>query len=207
MIPKTRFALLIGCLMLMSSAAQAVVLFESPQLTSDSTGWCSPCSTSWQMFDQFTLSTSASVTGASVQLNNFDSMTSRTINVMIRSGDFSSVLYNNDFIFGNYSITAASPLDIYSFDLGSIALSAGNYWISFFGADGGTFTFNQSSYTGGANVGRQAHSYGATTYEERGTTGGIKIFGGDSEEIPAPATLVLMGLGLIGLRLSQNRKT
>lgn len=202
-------ALLMG--FFISLGAQAAVVYNNGAAASDS-GRCAEtsgaCDGRWTVFDDFTLSSAATITDIKWTANLYSGLS-----------DYNGArawIYSADPVFGSGTLLATvaaqvgSPTlsslggNFYDIDLSglSISLGAGTYWL---GMQNDT-TFNYATVACTSDCtgnGTQWQNDGAGY---RFSPDQNYAFSLEANAVPEPASLALLGLGLLGLGLGRRRK-
>lgn len=183
--------------------ARAAVLFQSiPDLTVEPVvnAWCSSCSGTFRVFDLFTLGEESVVQGITFAVqSSYFFPTDVTVSIHgIEDGRpdaalFSQVfaaaeLITQDTLF-NTTLVSVAPA-------GGWALGAGTYFISFYNPD-------NLGVPGYANPGRMLYQEGNRFHEDQSAA--FRLEGERGTPVPAPMSLALFGLGLIGLAAARRR--
>lgn len=188
-----RFAAVAIFLMFAHSAQADTILYEQEFPTGASyIAWCSSCSGTYEVFDEFTLSTSALVGAVDVRIADWAG-TNWTVRVDIATNDnWTSPFFTQTFAPGNYS--AADPHGddtlTLTFDLSDVFLLAGAYELGFYGLP----TMGFPGYSGGPGQQVQVASFGTF---ERGTSGDFTVYGVTA--VPDSGSLLLIEIGVFSV--------
>ena len=196
---------------LMTCGAQAAVLYNNGAAASNSSRCAEDsgaCSGTWTVFDDFTLSSAATITDIKWTTYLYGGLS-----------DYNGArawVYSADPVFGNGTLLATvvtqvgSPArsslggNFYEIDLSglSISLNAGTYWLGIqhdttasYATVACTTACRSGNSTQWQNSGAGMRNYDAVSY----------AFSLESNQISTPATLALLGFGLIGIG-AVNRK-
>ncbi|MGH7023263.1 MAG: PEP-CTERM sorting domain-containing protein [Caulobacteraceae bacterium] len=170
--------------------AQAGVVFQSiPSLAADpvSNAWCSSCGGYYKVYDAFTLSSPANLTGL---LFDVQTAGATDVDVSIYTGTPSSpgsVLYDNTFAPSSFTSVTNTPYvtSIIGVALPGISLAAGSYVISFYNPS----QLGIPGYSGGSGL-----LYQAGIGPHAGESAGFAL-----SSVPEPSIWALMLTGFAGL--------
>lgn len=183
--------------------AHAVPLYEHQYPVTGTNAWCTPCNTTFRVWDTFDLSASADVTSVDALLYAHDTAGySGQVEYSVWTTDRTTQLFSQVF---NWSALAATDVGTNRWDttasLAGLSLGAGSYALSIYGLDEGTLAWWES----------ETNVHGRSFQSDGGGGGGrdmsFRIHGGTPvTEVPEPETLFLTGLGLLGLALARRHK-
>ncbi len=203
---KFQSRLLIAVSMIVLSAPlQAGVIWDNGSSTANTGGNCSDCGNgSWKVFDDFTFGGDTTIGGVtwdsafSGDIDLFD------ISVQFWTGLNTGLIETQTYTIGSssaVSYTNNTPVNggtnyTVEIDLSDLTLSAGTYYVSIQGTlTGGYMAFANASSGQGSNAHQLLGSSGAIY--NRGYDMPFRLLG--ATEVPAPATLAIFGLALLGL--------
>jgi PEP-CTERM motif len=194
--------------MIPTTARSAIVYSSVPNFTAagPATGICSSCNGSYEVLDQFTLSTSATITGLNLVTytpgGTYEGLGGFTFEVY--NSTHSTILFSMPTTPGSVSVvatTGSQDAEITA-SISALNLSAGTYWAGFVaqnlalailpGGNGSAFITN-SPHTGGPVSG----SYGGDT--------GYQLLG-EVSAVPEPSTWAMMILGFAGVGFMAYRR-
>lgn len=184
--------------------ARAAVLFQSiPDLTIEpaQNAWCSSCFGAFRIFDLFTLGEDAVVQGITFAVqSDYYFPTNVTVSIHgVEDGRPDAALFSQVFAVAelitqdtlfNTTLVSVAPA-------GGWALGAGTYFISFFNPE----NLGVPGYT---NPGRELYQEGGLSFIEN-QSAAFRLEGDRGTPVPAPMSLALFGLGLIGLAAARRR--
>lgn len=167
-------------------------------------GSCSSCGTSFQAFDDFTLSQDYNLDYLDIDFStlNYDNVEFSIWNNTLSEKLFS---YNYSWAAGTF-ITNVNPgfnNVTVTLDLGSSSLTAGTYYLSLLGTDtyvmlSGTGTHLQFSTAG-------LSDYSTQTGWEMTSDLHFRLYS-ETTEVPEPSTLAIFALGIMGLAARRFKK-
>lgn len=184
--------------------ARAAVLFQSiPDLTvqPEVNAWCSSCFGDYRVFDLFTLGADGVVRGITfaVQTGYFFP-TDVTVSIHgLEDGLPDAALFSQVFAAADL-ITEETAFDttlVTVAPAGGWALAAGTYYISFFNPE-------NLGVPGYANPGGQLYQEGGSGFIED-QSAAFRLLSDPVTPVPAPMSLALLGLGLVGLAAARRR--
>ncbi|MDC8785550.1 PEP-CTERM sorting domain-containing protein [Roseateles koreensis] len=177
-------------------SASAGIVFQSVSDLSDTSqftlAWCSSCSNQYRIFDQFTLSSAATITGFSVDLYSLYGYWGSGLNFSIWSLNgnlpgtqlFSQNLANADF---STTTLSSNALLASTNNVSGLTLAAGTYEVSFYNKNLAVW-----GYTGGGgNLYQQGNQF------HTGTSAAFTLTGAESTSVPEPTALALTALALV----------
>ena len=202
-----------AALLLVSSSAYSAVLFENAYTdgtTADtSTNWCSSCGSTWRVWDTFTLGADSDI--SSIDARIYSSIaTLPSLSFEIFTADRTTSLYTKVFTESemSYSHVSGPNYDLTVF-FSDLVLDAGSYALSIWDMGNTSSTFAWSQTTA-LHDGSGYQSYNA---DGTGTLGGgtgkdmaFRVHGGPATDVPSPAPLLLIGLGLAAVGYTRRKK-
>jgi hypothetical protein len=164
----------------------------------DGPGWTNMGGGDWTVWDDFTLTTAAKVTGItyySFPLGNVTSPYTLQIGTAAGLSDVFSATIANSAV----TQTTGTYGRVFNASFAPINLSAGTYWV--------TFNSNSSLY-GSANVaGGDLVQIGYGFKETRYGSASVFSLSGESNDVPEPGSLALLSIGLgLGALTLRRRK-
>ncbi|MFN3450365.1 MAG: PEP-CTERM sorting domain-containing protein [Roseococcus sp.] len=183
--------------------ARAGLLFQSiPDLTiePEDYAWCSSCFGLFRVFDLFTLGEDAVVQGITFAvMSDYFFPTNVTVSIHgVEDGRPDAALFSQVFTAAEL-ITQDTGFDTTLVSVapaGGWALGAGTYFISFYSPE-------NLGVPGYANPGRTLYQEGVRFHEDQSAA--FRLEGERRTPVPAPMSLALFGLGLIGLAAARRR--
>ena len=196
--------------------ATAAVLYDNipgfPASQPSVNGYCSPCGNSFQVFQHFTLATNATVGHADFAVTS--GFATPSVSVSFWNQALDTKLSAETFLVGNFTrddaTFAAFRVSILGVDLTGVALTAGDYFVSFTGAADtilaipgyqfGQQTYVQSFGFNDANPGGNLDSYPDNQH-------GAFVLSTGAVPEPASWALMISGFGLVGGALRTRRSS
>jgi hypothetical protein len=200
---------LAGMIMLIASTAQAsYIAYTSPDFVNIYTsatgvGWCTSCNGNWEVSDQFTLTSAATLTGVDFGITGYIG-SNHNIEVNVWDTSLTTNFFSQIFLAGSYSTATTGTgngVDIISLALSGPTLAAGSYRMSWYDP----VEMAIPSWFGLSTTLQQSlpRIRGGTT-EDRNEGAAFRIYA--NSPVPEPATLALLGLGIAGLAFVRRRQ-
>lgn len=196
--------------MILSAPLYAGVVWDNGSATTNTGGNCSDCGTStWKVFDDFTFGADTTIGGISYDAAFSGQVTDFEVSVQFWTGINTGLLETQTFDLGSspaVNLTANTPVAgstnyTVDIDLTDLLLTAGTYYVSVQGSNGGQYMAFGPAYSGqGANAHQVRTSSGSVN--PRGYDMPFRLMGTTS--VPAPATMVIFGLALLGVARSRR---
>jgi hypothetical protein len=188
---------------LLSAPARADVVFQSiPDINvahvAGST-WCSGCSGSYRVFDLFSLTSATSLTEVAFAIDQNFITPQINVSIWSSSGNLPSVsLFNQTSTSATWTQSAGSSnTDVFTVNLPSWSLSAGDYWISFYS---GTGVLVSPGFSGGSGK-----LYQLDAGYHVGESSAF-ILEGAVAAVPEPSTWAMLLIGFAGIGIAYRRQ-
>ncbi|CDH43228.1 PEP-CTERM sorting domain-containing protein [Candidatus Contendibacter odensensis] len=202
---------LAGVAMLIASAAQASsIAYTSPDFKNIYTsptgsGWCTSCSGLYEVSDEFTLASAATLTGVDFGIRDWYG-SNHNIEVNVWDTSLTTNLFSQTSLFGSYStVNTGQGVDIISLALSGPTLAAGSYRMSWYDP----VNMALADYTGSSTTLQQStpRISGTASTFSRNQGAAFQIYAADTvSSVPEPGSLALLGLGMTGLAFIRRRK-
>lgn len=185
-----------------SATAEAAILFQNP-FAGQQIGYTS--SSGFRVYDSFTLSSNSTLTG--FQFSTWSTaQVPTTFDVTIYTDNtFTTTLFNQSYNIASATVTTdpvGGVAQLIAVSLPSLSLAAGTYWISPFRTSGNPLTLNASNPILDGSAIRKAITLGTITNLGQDLA---MVITGTTATVPAPGSLTLLGVGLLGL-VNMRRK-
>jgi hypothetical protein len=195
----------VACVAFAPSANASIVYSSVPNLLASPSvpDYCSSCSGSSEPLDQFTLSTSASITGLNLVTFNqstYEGLGGFTLDIF--NSDHSTLLFQRTVSGVSVLATTAFSTAEITGSISALNLSAGTYWVGFQATNlavadlgGGN---NSLIETGVPHSGVETAFIGGDT--------GYQFIGSITSPVPEPSTWAMMILGFFGIGAMTYRR-
>lgn len=196
--------LTLASLFLFCGQANAAMVYSNGTSTTHTTGWCSDCGGAGvTAYDDFTLTDTTTITGIewdAAYLNSTDTSNDIIISfsTAVGSGLIASSTHTwSDVLIRNNTIGTTNSNSTFFASLPSLVLNANTYYLSIYSHD------HFMPMMGGDGLWQVIAN--DTHFQDVGYIP-FRLFSNPNGNVPVPATLVLISLGLLLLGANQRRK-